>query len=120
MKNFRNLEIWKKGIDLVNETYALTKKLPKEEQFGLKSQINRCVVSIPSNIAEGCSRSSDLELIRFLEIALGSAFELETQIIIVQKVYQIEVSILSENLTHLQKMINAYRSKIKASPNTKY
>ena len=107
-------------MQLVKQTYGLTNSLPKKEQFGLISQINRSVVSIPSNIAEGCSRTFDLELIRFLEIALGSAFELETQIIIVKEVYQIEVSELLKSLTQLQKMINAYRSKIKASPNTKY
>ncbi|MGQ1784908.1 four helix bundle protein [Saccharicrinis sp. GN24d3] len=120
MKDFRKLEIWKKGIELVKQVYGLTKKLPQNEQYGLVSQMNRCAVSVPSNIAEGCSRSSDIELVRFIEIALGSAFELETQMIIMREVYQINVDEFSINLNQLQKMINAYRSKLKASPNTNY
>ena len=103
MKDFRKLDIWKRGLKLVKQVYVLTNKLPQKEQFGLVSQMNRCAVSIPSNIAEGCSRSSALELARFIEIALGSAFELETQIIIVSEVYQIEVIELLDSLSQLQK-----------------
>ena len=80
MRNFRNLEVWKEAIDLASLVYTLTKKFPKQEQYGLVSQINRCSVSIPSNIAEGCSRSSEKEYSRFLEIAIGSSFEMETQL----------------------------------------
>ena len=71
MRNFRNLEVWKEAIDLASLVYTVTKKFPKQEQYGLVSQINRCSVSIPSNIAEGCSRSSEKEYSRFLEIAIG-------------------------------------------------
>jgi len=82
MRNFRKLKIWKQGIDIVKEIYKISQKLPSEEKFGLKSQITRAAVSIPSNIAEGSSRSSNKDFNRFLEIALGSLFELQTQIVL--------------------------------------
>jgi len=82
MTNHKELKVWQKGIELVKVIYGITNDFPKAEQFGLISQIRRCSVSIPSNIAEGCGRHSDKELIHFLYITLGSASELETQIII--------------------------------------
>lgn len=82
MKNFKKLEVWQRGIKIVELAYKLTKLLPNEEKFNLTSQINRSAVSIPSNIAEGSSRRSEKDYFRFLEIALGSCFEIETQIII--------------------------------------
>jgi len=89
MRNFRELNIWKEGIIIVKESYKLSKKLPKEEKFGLISQICRAAVSIPSNIAESCSRNSELEFKRCLEIAIGSAFELETQLTIISELQYI-------------------------------
>ena len=83
MRDFRKLVIWKQGIEIVKEVYKLSEQLPKEEKFGLKSQITRAAVSIPSNIAEGSSRNSSIEFKRFLEIAIGSLFELETQLVII-------------------------------------
>lgn len=85
MRNFRKLEIWIQGIELVKKVYELADKLPSNEKFGLRSQITRAAVSVPSNIAEGCSRNSEIEFKRFLEIAIGSLFELETQIIIIEE-----------------------------------
>jgi four helix bundle protein len=82
MATHKDLIVWKKGIELVKLIYQATQSFPKEEIFGLTSQMRRCVVSIPSNIAEGCARNSDKELIQFLHIALGSAAELETQLVI--------------------------------------
>ena len=77
--NFKALEIWKRSRKLVKNTYLTTKKFPSEEKFGLVSQINRSAVSIPSNIAEGCGRGTDAQLVHFLDIAIGSNCELETQ-----------------------------------------
>ena len=82
MRDFKKLEIWKNGITIVKHVYSLVQKLPSEEKFGLKSQLSRAAVSVPSNIAEGCSRNSEVEFKRFLEIAQGSLFEVETQLII--------------------------------------
>ena len=82
-KMFHNeLDAWKESIKLVKKIYILSSKFPSSEQFGLTSQIRRAVVSIPSNIAEGCGRNSDKELIRFCWIAMGSLSEVETQLII--------------------------------------
>jgi four helix bundle protein len=85
MRNFRELKIWQKGFEIAVKSYQLVASFPKEEKFGLSSQITRAAVSIPSNVAEGCSRSSERDYNRFLQIALGSGFELETQILIAEK-----------------------------------
>ena len=82
MHNFKKLNIWVNAMSLVKDVYLLTSNFPKEEKFCLISQINRCSISIPSNIAEGSSRSSNKEFSHFIKIALGSLFELETQIIL--------------------------------------
>ncbi len=85
MRNFKELNIWTDGIKLVKEVYKISKNLPEKEKFGLKSQISRAVVSIPSNIAKGSGRNSDVEFKRYLEIAMGSSFELETQLVIIEE-----------------------------------
>ena len=116
MRNFRNLEIWTRGIELVKEIYKLTSTFPSNEKFGLISQMQRASVSIPSNIAEGCSRNSDVEFKRFLEIAIGSSFELETQIIIANELNLINPIETKETIiiiNTLQKQINALITKIK-------
>lgn len=78
--DFRNLKVWRRAVDLTAEIYQLTKKLPKDEAFGLSSQMKRAAVSIPSNIAEGQGRESFKEYIHFLSIAYGSLCEIETQV----------------------------------------
>ena len=80
--DFKNLKLWNKAMDLTKLVYGLTKSFPEEERYGLTSQIRRCAVSIPSNIAEGHARNSDKEFVHFLKIALGSNAELETQVIL--------------------------------------
>ena len=82
MRDFRKLDIWIESRKLVKDIYLLTNQLPNTEKFGLISQMNRCSISIPSNIAEGCAKDSQKDFIRFLQISLGSAFELETQMIL--------------------------------------
>ncbi|NCU03333.1 MAG: four helix bundle protein [Chitinophagaceae bacterium] len=85
MKNFKALKIWQKGIDIAVSCYQLTDSFPSAEKFNICSQINRAGVSIPSNIAEGSSRTSEKDYARFIEISLGSCFELETQLLIAQR-----------------------------------
>lgn len=117
MINFRKLEIWQRGLSLSSEVYKLAARLPPAERFGICAQMQRAVVSIPSNIAEGCSRSSKLEYKRFLEISMGSAFELETQLLIVRDTYaelSHEVDSLVLELQNIQPMINGYIEALKA------
>ena len=116
MRNFRTLNIWQQGIQLVIDVYKLSEKLPAEEKYGLKSQICRAAVSIPSNIAEGSSRPSEIEYGRFLEMALGSAFEVETQLMIIQKLHLVSIDQIEKLQTLLdleQKMINSLISKLR-------
>ncbi|PKB44284.1 four helix bundle protein [Cellulophaga sp. RHA19] len=83
MNKYENLIVWKKAMDLVEEVYKLVKVLPDDEKFGLPSQIKRCSVSIPSNIAEGAGRNSKKEFKNFLSYANGSTTELDTQLLLV-------------------------------------
>ena len=106
----KDLEAWKEAIKFVTKIYLVTNTFPKTEMFGLTNQIRKCVVSIPSNIAEGCARSSTKENSRFLDIALGSAAELETQLIIAQNLEYL--SNLNELLEELSK-ISALTSGLK-------
>lgn len=85
MKNYKELHIWQKGIEIVKKIYLLTKQFPDTEKFGIISQITRAAVSIPANIAEGSSRNSDKDYARFLQISLGSAFEVQTYLVIVKE-----------------------------------
>ncbi|WP_317166695.1 four helix bundle protein [Chryseobacterium defluvii] len=114
--NFKNLNIWRFSIELTDEIYILTDSFPKSEEFGLKSQIRRCSVSVASNIAEGSSRSSNKDFNRFLEISLGSLYELQTQIIISSNRNYFDLSKLEniENkITELQKMISGFQKNLK-------
>lgn len=106
--NFRKLEVWKEAIALTTVIFQITKSFPKDERFGLISQMTRSAVSVPSNIAEGTARKSDKHFVTFLENALGSAFELETQLIISNNIEYLSNAefekILSKN-HHVQNMI---------------
>lgn len=82
MHNFRELKIWQEALEIAKLTYKLTKSFPSSEMYGFTSQMNRAAVSIPSNIAEGAGRNGNKEFTQFLNIAIGSCFELETQIIL--------------------------------------
>ena len=85
MRKFKELQIWQLGIEITKAIYKIAEKFPKEERFGIRSQMTRAAVSIPTNIAEGSSRQSDVDFRRFLEIALGSLYELETQLIVLKE-----------------------------------
>ena len=113
--NFKKLLIWEQSLALVFETYKVTKTFPAEERFGLISQLNRCSVSIPSNIAEGCSKSSIKHFKVFLENALGSAFEWETQMIVAKGLNYIteeKFNQLEKYINDIQKMISLFKEKI--------
>jgi four helix bundle protein len=118
MKSYKDLIVWQKGIQLVILIYQLLNKFPKEEVFGLSSQIKRSAVSIPSNIAEGKMRGSNNEFRRFLLIAYGSGAELETQIEISKKLektkgldYKEVDELLLEIMKILNKLINDLEPK---------
>lgn len=113
MKTYKDLIVWEKSIELVVATYKLTAEFPKEEIFGLTSQIRRAVVSIPSNVAEGKMRGGDVEFRRFLLIAFASGAELETQLIIAKRLpksdkldYNKVDSLLEEVMKMLNKLIS--------------
>ena len=113
--NYRNLEVWKRSLDLTADIYLLTKQLPKEELFGLSDQMRRAVVSIPSNIAEGAGRNSDKEFKRFLFIANGSIAELETQLLICEKLDfadQADIYSLLRRTEEIRKMIFGLKNRI--------
>ena len=115
MRNFREYDVWKRGIAFTGGIYILTRDLPDREKFGIISQIRRASVSIPSNIAEGCSRQSEKDFARFVEIALGSAFEVETLLIICQEVnylQQDEIKAVVDELQVIQKSLNSLYSKL--------
>ena len=114
--HYRDLIAWQKSMDLVEEVYRLTQTFPREELYGLTNQIRRASVSIPSNIAEGCSRDTERDFRWFLHIAIGSAFELETQLTISQQLGLLpkdKVETILLLLSEEEKMINSFISAIK-------
>ncbi len=100
---YKSLDVWHKGIDIVDSVYNITRDFPSDELYGLRSQMQRAVVSVLSNIAEGFRRNQPIDFIRFLRISLGSCAELETQLIIAlirNYVQQKEFETISNNLEH--------------------
>ncbi len=117
MRKFKDLDIWTLGKDLAVDVYKLTQDMPKEEIYGLTSQMRRATISIPSNIAEGCSRNSNKEFSRFLEISMGSAFELETQLIISQELRFLDIDKVAPIIDQLNKVQAKTNSFIKSVKN---
>lgn len=116
MHKLKDMKIWNKAIDLCVEVYKASAGFPAMERYGLTAQIRRASVSIPSNISEGAGRNSDGEFIHFLGIATGSAYELQTQTIISEKLGLIslkESESLNDNIEELLKMTYAFKQKIK-------
>ena len=101
MRPHEKLDVWKRAIDFVVDVYKATDSFPKEERFGLTSQVRRAAVSIPANIAEGAARQTDREFINFLAIAQGSASELETELLIAYRLGYVEESAHSRMRTAL-------------------
>ncbi|TZF81042.1 four helix bundle protein [Pedobacter sp. BS3] len=107
MHNIKELKVWSKAIDLAIRIYEISAQFPSDERFGLTSQVRRCAVSISSNISEGAGRNTKGEFIQFLGIANGSSYELQTQIVIAEKLGFIDSNLSSEILKiidELQKM----------------
>lgn len=112
MHNFKELVAWQKSRSFVKEIYTVTQNFPKDELFGLTSQIRRCVISVPTNIAEGCGRSTDKELCRFLDIANGSAFELESLLILcadLEFISSDKFTLFNDKLQEVQKLIYSFK-----------
>lgn len=105
IKTHKDLLVWKKSIDLVEQIYTFTKQFPKEELYGITNQMRRCAVSIPANTAEGSGRKNKAEFIQFLHIALGSASELETHLIISQRLGFLSSNSYDEIMNALNEII---------------
>ena len=122
MKDYKDLISWQKSMHLAEEIYRLTKQLPKEETYGLASQLRRAAVSVPSNIAEGYGREATAEYIRFLKIARGSLYEIETQLYlcktlqyISQEDFSLSLSLISEVGRMLNTMLRRLHGQISAA-----
>lgn len=116
MHQFKELGIWKKSRIFCSEIYEATAFFPETEKFGLTNQLRRASVSIPSNIAEGSSRNSNKDFSRFLEIAIGSAYEIETQLLIASDLgflNQEKTEVLTAQLDEIIKMTSKFRSSLK-------
>lgn len=105
MHRFKDLEVWKQSRIFCSDIYAATSSFPESEKFGLTNQLRRAAVSIPSNIAEGASRSSSKDFSRFLEIAIGSAYELETQLLIASDLKFVKPDSLEELLLKIDSIV---------------
>ena len=115
IKDFKDLILWQRAMDLVVEVYDLVKKLPKEELFALSDQIRRAVISIPSNIAEGQGRNSSKEFIHFLSIAKGSKAELETQLLLCVRINylkELEIEKAMSLVEEVGKMLHSLQKRL--------
>ena len=118
MRNFREYDVWKRAISFTTVVYMRTSELPDSEKYGIVSQMRRASVSISSNIAEGCSRSSEKDFARFVEIALGSAFETESLLILCKEIGYMNESQLNTHVAELhiiQKSLNSLYGKLNNS-----
>ncbi|CAN5301434.1 four helix bundle protein [soil metagenome] len=116
MHNLKELKIWNKAIDLTVDVYKATSTFPSDERFGLTSQSRRSAVSVPSNIAEGAGRNSNKEFCNFLGIANGSSFELQTQLVISNKLNLLNDDLLDnllQQIDELQKMNYAFQQMLR-------
>lgn len=116
MKDFRQLQVWSKSHNIVKELYHITESFPKEEMFGLTSQLRRASVSIPTNIAEGCGRGSDADFKRFIQISFGSASEVEYLVFLsfeLSYIKEEDYQKLSIKLVEIKKMLASLINKLK-------
>ncbi|MDA3861584.1 MAG: four helix bundle protein [Melioribacteraceae bacterium] len=118
MKNFKQMKVWEKAHQLTLETYRITKEYPKDELFGLVSQMRRSASSIATNIAEGCGKNSDADFARFIVISMGSANELEYQFILshdLKYINQKQFNTLDIQINEIKKMLVGLHKKLKAN-----
>jgi four helix bundle protein len=119
LKNYKELKVWQKSYELCLEIYRITAKFPKEERYGLTSQVRRSVVSIPPNIAEGYGRKTTLDYIRMLYISYGSVCELETQILLAGDLNLIEkgeLGTLNKDIAEIERMLKALIKSLENNP----
>ncbi|MBR3648422.1 MAG: four helix bundle protein [Paludibacteraceae bacterium] len=120
MHNFRHLQIWKDAMGLAQDIYEITEKFPKAETYGIISQMTRAAVSVPSNIAEGSGRT-EKDFVHFLTIALGSLYELNTQVMLSERIGYIDEnvsSVLQSKAEKLQMMISGFMRRLEQGDNT--
>jgi four helix bundle protein len=116
MQDYRKLKVWQEGHSLTLATYRTTEQLPREELYGLTSQMRRAATSIPANIAEGCGRVSNAELARFLTIASGSAFELDYYLLLARDLGMLNgesYQTLHQQISKVRRMLNAFLQTLK-------
>ena len=121
MKDYKNLQVWSKGHGLALEIYRATQVFPQHELYGLSSQMRRASVSIPSNSAEGCGRNTNSELVRFIDIAMGSGSELEYQLLLVHDLGYLtaaDFAALDQQTSEVRRMLNALIHKIRGEIGT--
>ena len=115
MHNFRKLDIWIKSVNFVTEIYRVTESLPLKEKYGLISQLERASVSIPTNIAEGSAKTSNKDFARFLEMSIGSAYEVETELLVsfnLEYINKDSYEKLQNELVILEKMLTAFKNQL--------
>jgi len=117
VQNFKTLKVWEKSHELTLAVYKATANFPKDELYGLTSQIRRACASIPANIAEGCGRTGKAELARFLQVAMGSASELEYHLLLAHDLGLLrdgEYKLLENQAVELKRMLSSFISKLRA------
>lgn len=122
MKDFRNIKAWHRAHGLTLQVYKITESFPKEELYGLTSQLRRAIISVPTNIAEGCGRDTDPELARFIDIAAGSASEVDYLLLLAKELSYLEKESyrnLFDELTMVRKMLTSLNKTIRQSINNK-
>jgi len=118
MKDFSKIKVWEKAHHFTLQVYRITKNFPSDERFGLTAQLRRAAASVPTNIAEGCGRDSELDFARFMSIAAGSASEAEYQLLLACDLNYIQVETykeLNQQVNELKKMLNSFIKKLKAN-----
>ncbi|NLF65182.1 MAG: four helix bundle protein [Chloroflexi bacterium] len=116
MRDFRRLQVWQRAHQLTLAVYRMTESFPKHELYGLTSQLRRSAMSIPTNMAEGCGRESIVELARFLQIAMGSAKELEYQLLLAHDLGYVQPDVycsLNDETRQVQRMLHAYLGQLR-------